>query len=105
MLFNSIEFLLFFPIVVLIYFVIPRRIRYIWLLIVSYYFYMSRDIKYVGCLLFSTGVTFVGGLLIEYKRKNICDQKSLQVKKSTERIIFIVCLILNFSTLAISGLY
>lgn len=27
--FNSIEFLLFFPIVVLIYFIIPRKVRYI----------------------------------------------------------------------------
>lgn len=41
MLFNSIDFLVFFPIVVSVFFIIPKKLRYIWLLIASYYFYMS----------------------------------------------------------------
>jgi D-alanyl-lipoteichoic acid acyltransferase DltB (MBOAT superfamily) len=65
MLFNSGEFLLFFPIVVLIYFVIPAKVRYIWLLLSSYYFYMGWNAKYALLLLFSTAVTFFSGLLIE----------------------------------------
>ena len=65
MLFNSGEFLLFFPIVVLIYFVIPAKVRYIWLLLSSYYFYMGWNVKYALLLLFSTAVTFLSGLLIE----------------------------------------
>lgn len=65
MLFNSGEFLLFFPIVVLIYFVIPAKVRYIWLLLSSYYFYMGWNAKYALLLLFSTAVTFLSGLLIE----------------------------------------
>lgn len=32
MLFNSINFMIFFPIVVLIYFIIPDKVKYIWLL-------------------------------------------------------------------------
>lgn len=41
MLFNSIDFLFFFPIVTVIFFVVPKRLRILWLLVVSYYFYMS----------------------------------------------------------------
>ncbi|MDC7278827.1 hypothetical protein NXH64_04845 [Butyrivibrio fibrisolvens] len=39
--FNSVEFGVFFPLVLVVYFLIPRKIRSIWLLIASYYFYMS----------------------------------------------------------------
>ena len=41
MLFNSLSFLIFFPIVVFVYGIIPRRLRAVWLLLASYYFYMS----------------------------------------------------------------
>lgn len=64
MLFNSLSFALFFPAVVLIYLVIPGRFRTAWLLFASYVFYMSANPKYALLLLFSTVVTYVGGLLI-----------------------------------------
>lgn len=38
MLFNSVPFLMFFPAVLLVHFVLPRRVRWIWLLVASYYF-------------------------------------------------------------------
>ncbi len=71
MLFNSLEFLIFFPIVLLIYFVIPKKVRYIWLLITSYYFYMCWNAAYSLLLLSSTLVTFAAGLLIEKSKENI----------------------------------
>ena len=40
MLFNSIQYLMFFPVVTLLYFVIPKKVRYLWLLASSYFFYM-----------------------------------------------------------------
>ena len=64
MLFNSFSFLIFFPVVTLIYFAIPHRVRYLWLLAASYYFYMSWNAKYALLLLFSTSVTYLSGLLI-----------------------------------------
>lgn len=64
MVFNSIDFLVFFPIVLLIYFVIPRKTRYIWLLVASYYFYMSWNPKYAVLIGFSTVVTYVSGILL-----------------------------------------
>lgn len=43
MLFNSLQFLVFYPIVVIVYFNLPYRWRWIWLLVASYYFYMSWE--------------------------------------------------------------
>ena len=65
MLFNSLHFLLFFPVVVGIYFIIPRKIRWVWLLAASYYYYMSWNAKYALLLAASTGITWLSGLLID----------------------------------------
>ena len=65
MLFNSYNFMLFFPIVILIYFVIPRKIRYIWLLLTSYYFYMGWNPRYAVLIALSTVITYASGILIE----------------------------------------
>ncbi len=65
MLFNSFPFLIFFPIVVLVYYAIPHRFRYLWLLVTSYYFYMSWYPKWAILLLFSTVITWLSGLILE----------------------------------------
>lgn len=62
MVFNSMEFLVFFPIVFLIYFLLPGKIRYLWLLLSSYYFYMCWNPRYVLLLLFSTLITYISGI-------------------------------------------
>lgn len=65
MLFNSFEFLIFFPIVTLVYFVIPQRVRYLWLLAASYYFYMSWNPQYALLIAASTVFTWVSALVME----------------------------------------
>ena len=65
MLFNSYDFMLFFPIVVAIYFFVPKKVRYIWLLLASYYFYMGWNAKYAILIGISTLITYLSGLLIE----------------------------------------
>ena len=57
MLFNSLSFLIFFPIVVLLHFAFPHKVRYIWLLVASYYFYMSWNPKYAMLMALSTVLT------------------------------------------------
>lgn len=64
MLFNSLKFLVFFPSVLLIYFIIPKKIRYIWLLVCSYYFYMCWSAKYALLIALSTIVTYLSGIMI-----------------------------------------
>lgn len=62
MVFNSLDFLIFFPVVVLVYFLIPLKFQKVWLLFVSYFFYMSWNPKYIVLILFVTVVTFIGGI-------------------------------------------
>lgn len=65
MLFNSIDFLIFFPIVIGILFMCPKKLRNLWLLVISYYFYMSWNPKYAILIVISTLITYTSGLLIE----------------------------------------
>ena len=57
--FNSLQFLLFFPIAVLGYFVLPKRLKNPWLLVLSYYFYMCWNAVYALLIFFSTLSTWV----------------------------------------------
>lgn len=74
MLFNSMNFLIFFPIVVLVLFIIPKRARIPWLLVVSYYFYMCWNSIYALLLVFSTLSTYITGIYLE-KTKSIKRKK------------------------------
>lgn len=80
MLFNSLHFLIFFPIVLLVYYILPEKIRYIWLLVSSYYFYMCWNAKYVVLILFSTIVTYASGILIDSIRKSQSENSALKMK-------------------------
>ena len=65
MLFNSIDFMIFFPVVTLIYAVIPRKLKCLWLLAASYYFYMCWNARYAILIAFSTLVTYGAALAVE----------------------------------------
>ena len=73
MYFNSLQFIVFFPVVLLLYFILPGKLRKVWLLAASYYFYMCWEPEYVVLILFSTIATYAAGLLMEkfpkYKKK------------------------------------
>lgn len=64
MLFNSIQFLSFLPIVISIYYLLPQKYRWILLLAASYYFYMAWSISYILIIVISTLVTFFSAFLI-----------------------------------------
>lgn len=64
MLFNSYEFLIFCPIVIGIYYIIPKKFKYSWLLIASYYFYMCWSPWYSLLMVLSTVVTYLNGILL-----------------------------------------
>lgn len=87
MLFNSVEFLIFFPIATLIYFVIPHAVRYLWLLACSYYFYMCWNPSYALLLLFSTVITYVCALVLD-RVKDEDERRCMRKKK--------ICIALSF---------
>lgn len=96
MLFNSLHFLFFFPIVVLIYFIIPNRIKYIWLLIVSYYFYMCWNVKYIVLILFSTIITYSCGILVKKIKGTVYENRK---KQHLKKMVVTLSLVLNFLVL------
>ena len=65
MLFNYFTFLIFFPVVVAIYFAMPHRFRWAWLLAASCYFYMAFIPVYILILFFTIAIDYAAGILIE----------------------------------------
>ena len=90
MTFNSVNFILFFPIVVMVYFLIPQRAKNIWLLISSYYFYMSWNPKYVVLIVFCTVITWFGGRMIGYLNERTPDTKGKR-----QKICLVLCVASN----------
>ncbi len=64
MLFTSIDFFLFLPLVITIYFLSPVRYRWVWLLVASYFFYMYWNPWYIGLIVGSSLVDYIAGLKI-----------------------------------------
>ena len=69
MLFSSTVFLfLFLPIVLVVYFTLPRAFRNVWLLITSLIFYAWGEPRFVLVMLFSIIINYVFGLIVDAKR-------------------------------------
>jgi len=65
MLFNSLAFLVFFPLTTAIYFALPHRARWAWLLACSAFFYASFIPKYLLVLLAVIVIDYAAGIGIE----------------------------------------
>ena len=65
MLFNSLTFAAFLIVVFLLYYIIPHKYRWIFLLAASYVFYMNLHVAYGLLLLATTVLTYVLGLRTE----------------------------------------
>ncbi len=90
--FNTIDFLIFFPIIVAIFFIIPSRLRTTWLLVASYYFYMSWNAKYAILIGTSTLITYISALLIAGSAKD---------NKTRRKLYLAGCIIINLGILAV----
>lgn len=97
MLFNSVGFLIFFPIVVLMCFALPAKVKNLWLLLASYFFYMCWNAKYILLILFSTVITYSCGVLLEKVQKTAWDDaKKHTYKNATVGLSFTLNLALLF---------
>lgn len=65
MLFNSVEFLIFFPVVTALYFLLPHRFRWMLLLAASCGFYMAFVPIYILILGVTIVIDYAAGMLIE----------------------------------------
>lgn len=88
MLFNSVQFLIFFPIVGVLYFLINHKYRWVLLLIASCYFYMAFVPVYILILGFTIVVDYCAGIFIE---------KSIGKKR---KVFLVASLVANIGVLA-----
>lgn len=92
MLFNSLQFLFFFPLVCIVYFILrSNKSRIPFLLIASYYFYMNWNPAYAILILTSTLLTYLCGIFVE--RNN--------GEEHMKKLFLTISLIINFSILFI----
>src|SRR5688572_23507586 len=97
MLFNSISFAIFLPLVFFLYwFVFSKNVRSqnILLLISSYYFYACWDWRFLFLLIFSTLLDYCSGLVMAKSEK-----------RSTRRLFFWLSITINLGFLAVFKYY
>lgn len=92
MVFNSIDFLVFFSVVCFVYFILPKKICHLWLLIASYYFYMCWNAKYAVLIFVSTFATYISGITLQKMKR---EKKE---KKHIKRVI-VLCVVVNLCIL------
>lgn len=85
MTFNSFEFLIFYPVFLLLYFLLPKKLKMPAMLIMSYWFYAAWNFRLLALILFTTAVSYFCAIIIEKTEK-----KSL--KKLCITATLIVCL-------------
>ena len=68
MLFNSLQFAVFFVVVTSLFFALPHRFRGALLLAASGYFYMAFVPVYILILIFTILIDYAAGLLIDRSR-------------------------------------
>ena len=86
--FNSIPYIILFPLTVLICTIIPKRIRYIWLLVVSYAFYFMQSEGVVALLAAFTLITYVSALIIASVKETVL--KKICIALSTAFGVFVL---------------
>ena len=68
MLFNSVPFMIFLPIAVFIYYIIPHKLQKAYLLLVSYYVYACFDLRAVPFIVIATLSSFLAAKAIDKKQ-------------------------------------
>ena len=97
MLFNSLNFMIFLPIVFLLYWVLNHkslRLQNLLIVIASYVFYAWWDWRFLGLIMFSTFIDFIIGKLLQKKDKI-----------STRKILLSISLLFNLGLLGFFKYY
>lgn len=105
MLFNSIEYFVFLPIVFVIYWILPHKFRWLILLMSSYVFYAFWDVKYAFLLLAYTIISYFAGILLEKTDKPGIRKGILIVSVSICLGILFVFKYFNFFSKSIADIF
>ncbi|MBR5529612.1 MAG: MBOAT family protein [Oscillospiraceae bacterium] len=113
--FTSFGFLPFAALVLLAYWVTPKKARWITLLLASYVFYIFAGVEYLWFMLFTTATTYITTLcmdnILQKQDAFLKENKALLSReekkaykaatKNKTRLLMVVCLVLNFGMLAV----
>ncbi len=102
MMFDSIPFIILFPIVVIMYRLIPERFGYIWLLVASLAFYSSAQPRFLILIAFATLLVYLTGLVLSAVENKKAGGAALACAASLLILILFVFKYLNF-TLGLFG--
>lgn len=111
----SFGFLLFAAALLAVYYLIPKKGQWMLLLAASYCFYLWAGIEYLGFILLTTVSTYITTMVmtanqekqakyLEENKANLSreERKAYKAKgKKTNKVYMIICLVLNFSILAV----
>lgn len=113
--FTSMTFLAFAAVLIALYYVVPKKIQWVVLLVASYIFYISAGVEYLFFILFTTVSTYLAARVIDsrvakqkaYLKEHKADlsrdeKKEYKAKvKKKNQVILVIYLILNFGVLAV----
>ena len=94
MLFNSLEFAIFFPVVTVLFFLLPHRFRWLLLLMASCFFYMFFKPVYIFILIFTIIIDYFAGIWI-----------AREPDKKKKKYLLLLSIIANVGVLAIFKYY
>ena len=107
--FTTFEFFLFALMALVVYYIIPKKVRWVWLLILSYMYYFSYHVTTVWMMILTTAVTYTGGILLGKLNSEKPDKDAdRETKKAFKKDItnkkkkVVLCVILlSFGVLAV----
>ena len=116
MLFTSYEFLGFLLVVFIMYYLLPGRAQWSFLLIASYAFYFIADTRYLIFIAITTASTYLAAKVISDKKKSFEvwfkehkkemekeERKAVKAKEhALEKKIFLFCLLFKLGILAVT---
>lgn len=94
MLFNSAGYVVFFTIVCLVYFILPKKLKRVFLLLASYFFYSCWNLKYSLLMLFSTVATYGTAIAMD-----------MVVAKKKKKLYLGLCFFVNLAILFVFKYY
>ncbi|MBE6946760.1 MAG: MBOAT family protein [Ruminococcaceae bacterium] len=110
---TSVSFLLFAAATLLVYYLLPQKVRWCFLLLASLVFYLCAGVQYLTFLLLTVLSTYGASMLMDrnlqkqesylaQNKESLSREDKKEIKGKTKRnnrIILIVCLVLNFGVL------
>lgn len=112
--FSAIGFFVFLFVGLILYYVLPKNIQWVWLLILSYLYYFTFSVKASLFMVFATVTIYIGGILLETIQnkgnKYLADNKGTITKeekkaykekiKKNKRLVLLLIILLDFGMLA-----